>query len=159
MKKKGREQMHKLNRVFAAFLAAALSACILSGCGGTAENSSAEQPATTTTAAGQSAVQDSGNINIPGFESLEFKAGETKQTSKLHNPAENSCYFRMTLTIDGEAIWQSDDIAPGEQVGEMELTRALDAGEYAAKLKYECFTMQDKTPLNGAEIDLAINVK
>ena len=81
--------MHKLNRVFAAFLAAALSACILSGCGGTAENSSAEQPATTTTAAGQSAVQDSGNINIPGFESLEFKAGETKQTSRQASTPQN----------------------------------------------------------------------
>ncbi len=106
----------------------------------------------------QSAQADSSNINIPGYEALDFKAGETKQDSRFHNPAENACYFRLTLTLDGETLWQSDYIAPGEKVGEITLSRALDKGEYQAKLNYECFTLQDKSPLNGAEIDLAINV-
>ena len=52
----------------------------------------------------------------------------------------------------------NEHIAPGEKVGEITLSHALDKGEYQAKLKYECFTLQDKSPLNGAEIDLAINV-
>ena len=153
MKQEGREQMKKLNRVFAAFLAAALSASLLCGCNDGKDSSSDTQQAVT-----QSAQADSSNINIPGFEALDFKAGEETQFVPFHNPKDNACYFRLTLTLDGETLWQSGDIAPDEKVGEIKLSHALDKGDYAAKLKYDCFTLQDKTPLNGAEIDLAINV-
>ena len=146
--------MKKLNSVFAAFLAAALSVSLLCGCNGGKDNSSDTQQAVT-----QSAQADSSNINIPGFEALDFKAGKEKQFVPFHNPKDNACYFRLTLTLDGETLWQSGDIAPDEKVGEIKLSHALDKGDYAAKLKYDCFTLQDKTPLNGAEIDLAINVK
>ena len=148
------EQMKKLDRVFAAFLAAALSVSLLCGCNGGKDSSSDTQQAVT-----QSAQADSSNINIPGFEALDFKADTEKQSVPFHNPKNNACYFRLTLTLDGETLWQSDDIAPDEKVGEIKLSHALDKGDYAAKLKYDCFTLQDKTPLNGAEIDLAINVK
>ena len=146
--------MKKLNSVFAAFLAAALSVSLLCGCNGGKDSSSDTQQAVT-----QSAQADSSNINIPGFEALDFKAGKETQSVPFHNPKDNACYFRLTLTLDGETLWQSGDIAPDEKVGEIKLSHALDKGDYAAKLKYDCFTLQDKTPLNGAEIDLAINVK
>ena len=145
--------MKKLNRVFAAFLAAALSVSLLCGCNGGKDSKSDTQQAVT-----QSAQADSSNIQIPGFEALDFKAGKEKQSVPFHNPKDNACYFRLTLTLDGETLWQSGDIAPDEKVGEIKLSHALDKGDYAAKLKYDCFTLQDKTPLNGAEIDLAINV-
>lgn len=142
----------KPNMLFAAFL---LSVCLLTGCGAanTSEVQSSAQPAA------QSAQADSGNINIPGFEALDFKADKDSQSVPFHNPKDNTCYFRLTLTLDGETLWQSDYIAPGETVGDIKLTRTLDSGEYNAKLKYECFTLQDKSPLNGMDLDLAINVK
>ena len=146
--------MKKLNKAFAAFLAAALSVSLLCGCNGGKDSSSDTQQAVT-----QSAQADSSKINIPGFEALAFKAGEEEQSVPFHNPGNNACYFRLTLTLDGETLWQSGDIAPDEKVGEITLSRALDKGDYSAKLKYDCFTLQDKSPLNGAEIDLAINVK
>ena len=146
--------MKKLNKAFAAFLAAALSVSLLCGCNGGKDSSSDTQQAVT-----QSAQADSSKINIPGFEALAFKAGEEEQSVPFHNPGNNACYFRLTLTLDGETLWQSGDIAPDEKVGEITLSHALDKGDYSAKLKYDCFTLQDRSPLNGAEIDLAINVK
>ena len=143
----------KLNTLFTAFLALALSAVMLTGCTFDEESTSHTQSAV------QSAQADSSNINIPGFETLDFKAGDEKQSVPFHNPKDNACYFRLTLTLDGETLWQSEYIAPDEKVGEIKLSHALDKGDYAAKLKYDCFTLQDKSPLNGAEIDLAINVK
>ena len=145
--------MKKLNRVFAAFLAAALSVSLLCGCTDDKDSKSDTQQAVN-----QSAEADSSNIQIPGFETLDFKADTEKQSVPFHNPKDNNCYFRLTLTLDGETLWQSEYIAPDEKVGEIKLSHALDKGDYAAKLKYDCFTLQDKSPLNGAEIDLAINV-
>lgn len=151
---KGREQMKKLNRVFAAFLAAALTASLLCGCNGGRDSSSDAQQAVT-----QSAEAVNSNIEIPGYESVEFKAGKEKQSSRFYNPEGNSCFFRLSLITGDETLWQSDYIAPGEKADKLKLDHALDAGEYAAKLKYECFTLQDKAPLNGAEIEVALHVE
>lgn len=150
---KGRNHMNRKSNILAAFLTVVLGASLLCGCNGGKDSSSDTQQAVT-----QSAQADSSNINIPGFEALDFKAGKEKQSVPFHNPKDNACYFRLTLTLDGETLWQSGDIAPDEKVGEIKLSHALEKGDYAAKLKYDCFTLQDKTPLNGAEIDLAINV-
>ena len=73
------------------------------------------------------------NIAIPGYEKLSFEAGKTAQAVNLKNPAENAT--RITLT------------------------RALDAGEYPATIHYDCYTIEDNRPLNGAEIELIIEVK
>ena len=146
--------MKKLNRAFVAFLAVALSASLFCGCEDGKESTSDTQQAVT-----QSASADSSKIDIPGFEKLTLKAGETEQTSPFFNPENNVCLFRLTLKVNGEDIWTSGDIAPGQKAESMTLSHPLDAGEYQAKLKYDCFTLDGSTPLNGAEIDLAVKVK
>ena len=146
--------MKKLNRVFATFLAAALSATLLCGCNGGKDSSSDTQQAVT-----QSAEADSSNINIPGFDTLEFNADETEQSVNFFNPDNNACYFRLSLIIDGETLWTGGYLAPDDSISEIELSRALDKGTYNAVLKYECFTLDNKAPLNGAEINVTINVK
>ena len=103
-------------------------------------------------------IVENSNISIPGYESIDFKAGKKKQSSKFHNPENNSCYFIMTLIVDDETLWKSDYIKPGESINKIKLSRSLEVGEYSAKLKYECFTLNDKNPLNGADITLMINV-
>ena len=136
----------KLHKILAAFLAVMLCVSMLCGCSG-GKDSKTETP---------SAVQT--NIKIPGYESLSFTADKTEQSVKLTNPAENACLFRLSLIIDGETLWTSGEIKPGETVEKLNLSRALSKGAYPAVLKYECFTLQDKTPLNGAEIKLNIEV-
>ena len=100
------------------------------------------------------------NIAIPGYETLSFQAGKTAQTVRLTNPAENACTFALSLTLeDGETLWTGEALSPGEAFTAITLTRALDAGEYAAKLHYDCYSITDDTPLNGAEIKLTLQVK
>ena len=100
------------------------------------------------------------NIAIPGYETLSFAAGKTAQAVNLKNPPENACTFVLTLTMEGgETLWTGEALSPGEAFTRITLTRALDAGEYPATLHYDCFSLQDHTPLNGAEIQLTIEVK
>ncbi|MCC8101927.1 MAG: tRNA (uracil-5-)-methyltransferase [Clostridiales bacterium] len=100
-------------------------------------------------------------IDIPGYGSLTLQAGETEQSVNFYNPEQNTCYFRMTLLLpDGTQLWQSGLIEPGQGLYEITLEQGLEAGEYEdAVLKYECFAMDDdRTPLNGSEIKLTLNV-
>ena len=100
------------------------------------------------------------NIAIPGYEKLSFAAGKTMQVVNLKNPAENACTFVLTLTLeDGETLWTGEALSPGEAFTRITLTRALDAGEYPATLHYDCFSLNDNTPLNGAEIQLTIEAQ
>ena len=100
------------------------------------------------------------NIAIPGYEKLDLVAGKTAQTVNLKNPPENACTFVLTLTLEGgEALWTGKALSPGEAFTRITLSRALDAGEYPATLHYDCFSLQDNTPLNGAEVKLTIEVR
>ena len=100
------------------------------------------------------------NIAIPGYEKLSFAAGRTSQTVNLKNPAENACTFVLSLSLtDGETLWTGKALSPGETFTRITLTRALDAGEYPATLHYDCYTVKDNQPLNGAEIQLILEVK
>ena len=139
----------KLN-ILAAFLVLAL-ALLLTACG--AGGDRVERFA--------EAAPDSGeNIAIPGYEKLSFAAGKTAQTVNLKNPAENACTFVLTLTLEGgEALWTGEALSPGEAFTRITLSRALDAGEYPATLHYDCFSLNDNTPLNGAEIQLTIEAR
>ena len=100
------------------------------------------------------------NIAIPGYETLSFTAGKTTQTVYITNPAENACTFVLTLTLEGgETLWTGKALSPGEAFTRITLNRALDAGEYPAMLHYDCYSIEDNTPLNGAEIKLTLEVK
>lgn len=100
------------------------------------------------------------SISIPGFDFLSLQAGTQEQSMPLYNPENNACYFRISLLLDGEALWRSDLLAPGQTAPQQTLSRALAAGEYSAVLKYECFADEAETaPLNGSEISLTLRVQ
>ena len=142
--------MNRKPNILAAFLALAL-AFLLTACG--AGGDRVERFAEATPGSGE-------NIAIPGYEKLSFAAGKTAQAVNLKNPAENACTFVLALTLeDGETLWTGKALSPGEAFTRVTLTRALDAGEYPATLHYDCFSLQDNTPLNGAEIQLTIEVR
>ena len=97
------------------------------------------------------------NINLPGYETIHLKAWQVPQEVSFTNPPENLCYFRLTLiTEDGKELWRSDLVEPGGEVREILLSEALEAGTYSAILKYECFALEDKSPLNGLNMKLKI---
>lgn len=64
------------------------------------------------------------NISVPGYESLELKAGTKKQNVNFYNPGVNTCYFRISLVLKADGtgtdeaesvLWTSDLIEPGEK--------------------------------------------
>ena len=142
--------MNRKPNILAAFLVLAL-ALLLTACG--AGGDRVERFAEANPGSGA-------NIAIPGYETLSFAAGKTAQAVNLKNPPENACTFVLSLTMeDGETLWTGKALSPGEAFTRITLNRALDAGEYPATLHYDCFSLQDHTPLNGAEIQLTIEVK
>ncbi len=101
-----------------------------------------------------------GAIQIPGYESMTFAAGETTQTVDIGNPADNTCYFVITIRLeDGTELFQSDYLEPGQGFETIELTQALEAGEYTAVIQYECYSMEDMSALNGASSEFKLIAK
>lgn len=100
-------------------------------------------------------------IAIPGYEILELQADQKQQSLSLPNPPQNVCYFQISLYLeDGTLLWKSDLIEPGAASKPILLHQELAKGTYTnAILKYNCFKMDGKTPLNGAETKLTLWVK
>lgn len=109
----------------------------------------------------QAVEKNPDSIAIPGYEVLELKANSATQVLSLQNPAQNVCYFQISLYLeDGTLLWQSELIAPGDVSEPIALTKSLEPGTYRnAILKYSCFKMDGVTPLNGAETKLTLWVK
>ena len=106
-----------------------------------------------------SAIEESASIAIPGYETLSFMAGQKTQEVTLYNPAENTCYFRMSLVLeDGMTLWTSDLLEPGMAFTRLDLKKSLKAGVYPATIHYDCYSLKDQTPLNGAEINVTLEV-
>ncbi len=103
-------------------------------------------------------VTESDSISVPGYDTFTFEAGKKTQKITLHNPEENTCYFRLSLILEnGEAIWTSDLLEPGMAFTSIKLDKALDKGTYSdVTLKYDCYSLKDKSQLNGAAIKVTI---
>ncbi len=100
------------------------------------------------------------NIDIPGYETLIFAADKTTQAVNLKNPSKNACTFVLTLILDdGTIIWTGEALSPGMAFTRITLNQALGRGDYVATLHYDCYSLTDNTPLNGADIKLNIEVR
>ena len=101
-------------------------------------------------------------ISIPGFIELNLQADTQQQTISLYNPAENDCWFEISLLLeDGTLLWKSEWIAPGDISKPIFLEKSLEAGTYTrATLQYKCFKRDESlAPLNGAEAKVTLLVK
>ncbi len=103
-------------------------------------------------------VTESDSISVPGYDTFTFKAGKKTQQITLHNPEENTCYFKLSLILeDGTTIWTSDLLEPGMAFTSLELDKTLEKGTYSdVTLKYDCYSLKDQSQLNGAAIKVTI---
>lgn len=101
----------------------------------------------------------SDTITIPGIDGLNLKARQLQQQVDFYNPSKNKCFFKISLYLsDGTMIWQSDYIAPSEQITEINLNQELQSGLYKnCRLVYDCFSLNEKTPFNSGTVKLEIN--
>lgn len=98
-------------------------------------------------------------ITIPGVDGLSLKSGQLKQQVDFYNPSQNKCYFKISLYLSNDTkVWQSDYLAPSEQISEITLNQKMERGLYKnCRLLYECFSLNDKSPLNSGNVKLEIN--
>ena len=99
-------------------------------------------------------------IALPQFPFLNLIADTREQTLTFDNPSQNFAAFRVSIALDGETLWESEALSPGETSASVILSRALAPGEYQANLIYTCFTDDDaQSPLNGANSPIILKVK
>ena len=107
-------------------------------------------------------TSSSETISLPGYSSITFAANTTDQEQTFSNPKENNCYIKVSILLsDGNLLWHSDLIAPGNSSDAVQLTTALSEGVYKESiLKYECYTMDNSlTQLNGAQSTITLVVE
>ena len=98
-------------------------------------------------------------IALPQFAWLDLKADVTEQSLTFDNPAQNYAAFRVAIVLDGETLWESETLRPGDTSASVVLSRPLAAGDYEANLVYTCFTNDEaQNPLNGADSPITLKV-
>ena len=143
--------------VMAVALIVLLLLLVLKGCGGMQASKQDDTVDNNTTV-----EKNPDSIAIPGYEMLELKANNKKQSLCMPNPPQNCCYFQIFLYMeDGTLLWKSELIEPGKTSKPIVLSKALEKGMYPnAVLRYSCYRMDENlSPLNGAETKLTLWVK
>ena len=99
-----------------------------------------------------------GWIRFPNVVDITLPADTANVNFLLLNREKNHCYFifEITLTDTSESLYVSDMVAPGTFVEEIELTRGLAKGEYRALVKATALSLEDLSPIGGAELEYRI---
>ncbi len=102
---------------------------------------------------------DAANTQIPGYKSVEIDAASGELNIAPHNPEGNPCYFVISIETDGQEVYRSGMIAPGQALYNVKADPIPAAGTYTATIRYECYHLTTQTPLNGAEIQVDLIVQ
>lgn len=100
-------------------------------------------------------------IKIPGTNGINLKADSINQSVYFYNPKENNCYFVIELYLsDNSLIWRSNWLKPSESITNIELLEPLQKGIYKnCELVYNCYSLNEKKPLNNGKVKIEINSK
>ena len=77
------------------------------------------------------------------------------------NPHDNKCYFQFTLILDedGEVLYKSDWVPPGNGVLRQQLSRALDSGVHGVTLKISAMGVEEPHyMMNGTDAKMKLRV-
>lgn len=105
---------------------------------------------------------DSAKIDFKGITEMHFVAGSRDQNYIFTNPEGNPCYFQITVTLSdtGETIYTSDLLPPGYSISRFQISRELEAGEYAALVHFDTFSFdKEQRPLNNMNFRTTIVVE
>lgn len=111
------------------------------------------------------AESSTGGIHIPGTSTVFLPAGKTSADVPFYNPEKNKEYllqFELVLVADSsrETLVKTEKLNPGEKAGNVELSRALEAGTYDGILVAQPYYLQNPSiPTNLAEMNLKIIVQ
>ena len=101
------------------------------------------------------------SIKIPGYPSITIAADTPNVRMALLNPEGNPCYFKFQIVLKdtGEKIYESQYVPAGKTINDVTLTHGLSAGEHPATIKITTIALDQKTPLNGANVETVLIAK
>lgn len=107
------------------------------------------------------APQKAESIQIPGYPSITIAANTPNVTMALLNPEDNPCYFKFEIVLKDtdETIYESQFVPPGKTITDVTLTHGLSVGEHPATIKISTVALDQKTPLNGANVETVLIAK
>ncbi|MGN0501633.1 MAG: hypothetical protein ACI4HN_01780 [Ruminococcus sp.] len=100
-------------------------------------------------------------IKIPGYPSITIPANQTDVTVALLNPEGNPCYFVFELVLKDtdETLYTSKLVPPGQAITDITLSKPLDAGQHNAVIKISTYSLEDQSPMNGANVETILIAK
>jgi hypothetical protein len=107
--------------------------------------------------ANDNVIIDSGSVPLAAIP--ETNAGFAE--IDLENPAGSECFlvFEMVRDDNGETIYVSEKLSPGEKITGVKLTDPTLSGEYAITLIVSAYSMEDLNFMHSSEEKIYINVK
>lgn len=100
-------------------------------------------------------------IKVKGFTSWSVPVGQMNDVPiLLENPEGNPCYFRFSITLDGEKepIYESKDVPPGEALRVISLKKPLKSGTYDALVHITTKNLDTGKEMNTPEFKIKIIV-
>lgn len=97
-------------------------------------------------------------IAVSGFTDLKFVADSTKQSVNFYNPKENNCLMDLSIIMNGDVLWQAENIRPDYGLYTIDLCSPLNKGEYPAYIIARFKTIDGSTKLNSATFKIKIIV-
>ena len=93
-------------------------------------------------------------IKIPGYSYITIPKETANVNVVLLNPEGNPCYFKFEIVLDDtdETLYESKLVPPGQAITNITLSKAFAAGEYAITIKVSTFSLEDLSPMNGANV-------
>lgn len=106
-------------------------------------------------------VETPKGIRIPGYPTITIPADKTEVTMNLMNPEGNPCYFTFELILkeNNETLYTSKMVEPGKAITDVELSRALEKGEYPAMIRITTASLEDGSAMNGANVETVLVVE
>ena len=107
-------------------------------------------------------------VAIPGWGSITIPANTKTVQVKFDNPDANKDAYYLTFELrlanssekGYEVLYKSQLVPPGQCIQNIELSRALVAGEYDAVVHVQPYKMDEaKTPTNNADMKTKLIVK
>ena len=101
--------------------------------------------------------ESTGGIAIPGWGSIRIQAGKKLVDVNLENPIDNEGKYYLSFSVylkdQDKPLAETGLIQPGESALKLELSKALEPGEYEAVVLVQPYRMADGSATNNAEIE------
>ncbi len=106
-------------------------------------------------------VQHTEGIRIDGFSKWTVEAGRKEDVPiALRNSKGNPCYFTFEIILDDtkEVLYKSKMVPPGEGIGKIDLSRALEKGTYDVTINIYTNKLDTGAEMNKGQLNVELTV-